>query len=107
MDIKGDKEMKTIEEQIEVMQHYANGGEVEIFTNDKWHLINNSNFANWNFNVYDFRIKEQKKTVTIEKWLISYDDGIYQILLGNENFFKKSIHPQAKIKLLETYEVEL
>lgn len=107
MDFKGDKEMKAIEEQIEIIKHFGDGGEVEIFTNGKWNLVINRDFANWNFGQYDFRIAEQKKTVTIEKWLISYDDGIYQILLGNENFFKKSIHPQAKIKLLETYEVEL
>lgn len=28
--------MKTLQEQIEVMQHYANGGDIEIFLNDNW-----------------------------------------------------------------------
>ena len=65
---------KTIQEQIEVMQHYANGGEVEIFTNSKWGDISGGGFTNWNFAKYDFRIKEQKKTITIEKWLMKAGD---------------------------------
>ena len=99
--------MKTIQEQIEIMQHYANGREIEICKNDEWSDITNPEFKDWNFAIYGFRIKEQKNTITIEKWLISYKDNSYQILQGNEEFFKKSIHPQAKVKLLESYEVEL
>lgn len=97
---------KTLKEQIEVMQHYVNGGMIEIYSKgtNTWNLVSNPSF-DWANS--DYRIKEQKKTITIEKWLISYEDNVYQILLGNEKFFKKNIHPQSKIKLLETYEVEL
>ena len=77
--------MKTIQEQIEVMQHYANGGEIEIFTNNKWGEVINSGFANWNFAKYDFRIKEQKKTITIEKWLCEYNRC--ELLEGSKRFF--------------------
>ena len=96
--------MKTLQEQIEMMQHFANGGEIEIFMNDEW---KDAISPGWNWNHCDYRIKEQKKTITIEKWLISYKDDIYQILTGNRDFFNKNIHPQAKVKLLESYELEL
>lgn len=97
---------KTIQEQIEVMQHFANYGMIEIYSTrtNTWNLISNPIF---DWKQYDYRIKEQKETTTIEKWLVSYEDGLYQILYGNKEFFNKSIHPQAKIKLLDTYEVEL
>ena len=102
--------MRTIEEQIEIMRHYANGGEIEIFTNEKWGEVTNSGFANWNFAKYDFRIKEQKKTIIIEKWLCEYNGC--EELKGSKRFFiiEKVFPFEAagkKIKLLETYEVEL
>ena len=62
--------MKTIQEQIEVMQYYANGGEVEIFSNDNWvDAIN----PGWNWNHCDYRIKEQKKTVIIESGYVKME----------------------------------
>ena len=48
--------MKTIQEQIEVMQHYSNGGEIEYFcrglgwTREKCPV--------WNWSKFDYRIKE-------------------------------------------------
>lgn len=67
---------KTIQEQIEIMQHYANGGEVEYIhkssSKEEWILKVNKDIAfNWEYK--DYRIKEQKKTITIEKWL--HEDG--------------------------------
>lgn len=48
--------MKTIEQQIAVMQHFANGGEVEAnFTGKTWVTINS---AVWDWASYDYRIKE-------------------------------------------------
>ena len=98
--------MKTLKEQIQIMTHYLNSGEVEFYdkTHDNW-IKKDINSFNWIDR--DYRIKEQKKTITIEKWLISYEDDIYQILTGNRDFFNKNIHPQAKVKLLESYELEL
>ena len=90
--------MKTIQEQIQVMQHYANGGGVEIFSNDNWvDAIN----PGWNWNHCDYRIKEQKKTVIIEKWLCKDGDTSYYIVETSD------ISGYEKVKLLNTYEVEL
>lgn len=50
--------METIQEQIEVMQHFANGGEVEHFhigVDHKWHLTTS---PKWDWRVFDYRIKE-------------------------------------------------
>ena len=101
--------IKTIQEQIEVMQHYANGGEIEIFTNEKWGDVTNGGFANWNFARYDFRIKEQKKTITIEKWLLkTYSESRYDIAeTSNITDYLMGCIGWEKVKLLETYEVEL
>lgn len=100
---------KIIQEQIEVMQHYANGGNIEIFTNEKWGDVTNSGFANWNFAKYDFRIKEQKKTITIEKWLLkTYSEARYDIAeTSNITDYVMSCIGWKQVKLLETYEVEL
>ena len=90
--------MKTIEEMIEVMQHYTNGGDIEIFSNDNWvDAIN----PGWNWNHCDYRIKEQKKTVIIEKWLCKDGDTSYYIVETSD------ISGYEKVKLLNTYEVEL
>ena len=90
--------MKTIEEMIEVMQHYTNGGDVEIFSNDKWV---DAIKPGWNWNHCDYRIKEQKKTVIIEKWLCKDGDTSYYIVETSD------ISGYEKVKLLNTYEVEL
>lgn len=96
---------KTIEEQIAVMQHYTNGGEVEMLSAfDKlWYPIKEPCF---NWLDYDYRIKEQKKTVIIEKWLMQGDTDCYFILEGNTSYFESFIK-FTKVKLLDTYEVEL
>lgn len=93
--------MKIIQEQIKVMQHFANGGEVENYRNGVWFDCPNPNW-NWNTN---YRIKKQKKTITIEKWILEQDNEI-TIIEGN----KKRIDSWSswkKLKLLDTYEVEL
>ena len=100
--------MKSLKERIAVMQYYANGGEVEIFTNGKWGNVTNDGFLNWNFAKYDFRIKEQKKTVIIYKWLmLAGDRKSYFIIEGNSDFFEDYYTEDNKIKLLDTYEVEI
>ena len=92
--------MKTIQEQIEVMQHYANGGEIEIFMNDEW---KDAISPGWNWSHCDYRTKEQKKTITIEKWLFESSVAGYSVIEGDKEYVKD----HKKIKLLETYEVEL
>ena len=91
-----------IEEMIKVMQHFADGGEVECVEkgNDNWEIVTK---PLWNFDDFEYRIKEPKQKVTIEKWLVKDTDGVYIIIetsMADELYFKK-------IKLLDTYEVEL
>lgn len=101
---------KTLQEQIEVMQHFANGGEVERSYLDKneWNneLTNEDSF-NWVY--WDYRIKEQKKTITIEKWLLkTYSESRYDIAeTSNITDYVMGCIGWEKVKLLETYEVEL
>lgn len=58
--------MKTLKEQIEVMQHYLNSGEVEILCdNGEWNIISH---PTWNWFKNKYRIKEEKQTIIIEKY---------------------------------------
>lgn len=97
---------KTIQEQIEIMQYFANGGEIEIFTNEIWV---DTVIPYWNWNNCDYRIKEQKKTITIEKWLLkTYSESRYDIAeTSNITDYVMGCIGWEKVKLLETYEVEL
>ena len=97
--------MKTLKEKIQVMTHYLNGGEVEYFSDmyDEWRLVQN---PFWDWHNVDYRIKEQKKTVTIQKWLMRGDTGCYFVLEGSISYFE-GYQNITKIRLLETYEVEL
>lgn len=48
--------MKTIQEQIEVMQHFADGGEVEKhYGVDGWEVVFN---PAWNWSTQDYRVKQ-------------------------------------------------
>lgn len=97
--------MKTIQEQIAIMQHYANGGDIEIFSNDNWvDAIN----PGWNWTHCDYRIKEQKKTVIIEKWLMKAGDRkSFFIAEGDKSYIKNYNSQVEKVRLLDTYDVEL
>ena len=100
---------KDLKEQIEIMTHYLNGGDVE-FSEDCFKTIlgetNNEDDGGlcWDWDTYDYRIKEQKQKVTIEKWLCQNGQGNYAIIEStNVNQYK----PYEKVKLIESYEVEL
>ena len=61
-------------------------------------------FPNWNWNDFDYRIKEPKQKVTIEKWLGRSSKGDYIILeASNVNLYKG----YELVKLIKSYEVEL
>lgn len=98
--------MKTIQEQIEVMQHFANGGEVERFkeTIGEWERIKDPKF-DWLSK--DYRIKEQKKTITIEKWLTRNKMYNTYSVLETSKIDVMSDSLIEKVKLLDTYEVEI
>jgi hypothetical protein len=92
-----------LKEMIKVMQHYENGGEVECVDkgNDNWEIVTK---PLWNFDDFEYRIKEQKQKVTIEKWLLKDDeDNYYVVQTSNIDIF----NDDTKIKLIESYEVEL
>lgn len=97
--------MKT-EEMIKVMQHFENGGEVECqskdFVSKKWHSVKE---PSWNWGEYNYRVKEQKQKVTIEKWLCKNKQNDF-IIIETSDIEVYMTH-YDKIKLLETYEVEL
>ena len=89
-----------LKEKIKVMQHYEIGGEIEcagINSND-WEL---NKFPLWNWMSYDYRIKEPKQKVTIEKWLCKSGENSFYIHEGTD------ADGLEKVKLMEIYEVEL
>lgn len=93
---------KDLKEQIEIMTHYLNGGEVEIYDgNNGW--VDTPKPV-WEWVCFDYRIKEEKKTVTIEKWLCKNKLDVYYIVQSSDI---DSLYQPKKVKLLETYKVEL
>ena len=96
---------KDLKEQIEIMTHYLNGGEIECVEkgNDNWEIVTK---PLWNWSDYKYRIKDPKQKVTIEKWLIKdVNNGEYFIMESSEieTYYKH----YKQIKLIEPYEVEL
>ena len=92
-----------LKEMIKVMTHYLNGGEVECVEkgNDNWEIVTK---PLWNFDDFEYRIKEPKQKVTIEKWLCQDRYGDFLIFeISNANNYKQ----YEKVKLIESYEVEL
>ena len=94
---------KDLKEQIEIMTHYLNGGEVECVEkgNDNWEIATK---PLWNFDDFEYRIKEPKPKVTIEKWLCQDRKNDY-IVVETSSIEKYVLY--KKVKLIESYEVEL
>ena len=92
-----------LKEQIEIMTHYLNGGEVECVEkgNDNWEIATK---PLWNFDDFEYRIKEPKPKVTIERWLCRDRYGDF-IAIETSNIDKYKLY--VKVKLLESYEIEL
>ena len=95
----------TLREKIQTMEAFERGEEVEHRDrlNDMWFA---SNFPAWNWKEFEYRIKPKpKKVIVIEKWLCEYCGG-YVVVAGNDlNFMRNEMF--KKVKLLNTYEVEL
>ena len=94
-----------LSEMIKVMQHYENGGDVEFKKKDeddtKWRIP----FPTWNWDDFKYRIKAPEQKVTIEKWLMQDTiDKEYRII---ETSLVDALINFKKIKLIESYEVEL
>ena len=100
-------------EMIKVMQHYENGGEVEYSEDGFETVLDKCNKYNsklcWNWIEFNYRIKEPKQKVTIEKWLIKdVDSGEYFVMeSSNIDLILKTLTDECKVKLIESYEVEL
>ena len=98
-----------LKEMIKVMQHYEDGGLVE-FSDDKFKTVlstvnkKDDKDICWNWEEFEYRIKEQKQKVTIEKWLCRDKQGDY---LTRETSNIDGYLTIKKIKLIESYEVEL
>ena len=93
---------KDLKEQIEIMTHYLNGGEIECVEkgNDNLEIVTK---PLWNWDEFDYRIKEPKQKLTIEKWLCrDYHEKFIVIETTDidEYYYKK-------VKFIESYEVEL
>ena len=91
-----------LEEMIKVMQHYADGGEVENRDKEsnKWFKVYT---PAWNWSKYDYRIKKEKRVV-IEKWLCRDKEGDYAVI-ESSNIAKFITY--TKVKLIKIYEVEI
>ena len=93
---------KDLKEQIEIMTHYLNGGEIECVEkgNDNWEIATK---PLWNFDDFEYRIKEEKQKVTIEKWLFRDKQGDFLVIeISNADNYKQ----YEKVKLMEIYEVD-
>ena len=98
-----------LKEQIEIMTHYLNGGEVEC-SEDCFKTIlgrvnnKNTNGLSWDWSSLQYRIKPEKQKLTIEKWLFRDKQGDFLVIeISNADNYKQ----YEKVKLIESYEVEL
>ena len=94
-----------LKEMIKVMQHFENGGKVEYSEkkggSNHWTTVTS---PSWDWVYFEYRIKEQKQKITIEKWLCRDNQGVYAIIEStNINQYKS----YEKVKLIKSYEVEL
>ena len=98
-----------LEEMIEIMTHYLNGGEVECSDDGFKTVLCTANKKDdkdlgWDWEDFEYRIKEEKQKLTIEKWLFRDKPGDFLVIeISNADNYKQ----YEKVKLLETYEVEL
>ena len=103
-----------LSEMIKIMQHYENGGAVE-YSEDGFKTVlctvnkERDGDLSWNWSDYTYRIKEQKQKVTIDKWLIkNVDSGEHFIMESSDvDLTLKAFPNGCKVKLIESYEVEL
>ena len=96
---------KTIKEIIEVMEHYDNGGEVEFKENNPYNFEWRLSTPRWNWDAFDYRIKKQK--VMIEKWLVEENNIKVVVEASDIDSWLKPFATTKKLKLIESYEVEI
>ena len=97
----------TLRGKIEVMEAFERGEYVEVRTDKTksgtWSVAVD---PIWDWNNNDYRIKPKpKQVIAIEKWLCKGVDNEYYIVEGFANQLRK--YEGNKVKLLDTYEVEI
>ena len=93
-----------LKEMIKVMQHFEDGGEIKCVEkgNDNWEIVTK---PLWNWDDYNYRIKESKQKVTIEKWLMqSTIDKEYRII---ETSLVDKVVNFKKVKFIKSYKIEI
>ena len=100
--------MTTLREKIECMEAFERGEYVEVRTDKtvagQWRVTID---PLWDWNNNDYRIEPKpKQTVTIEKWLINYQALKMIVEVTDIERFLLEFGGE-KVKLLDTYEVEL
>ena len=87
-----------------------NGGDVEYVVKGKayynWDIVEN---PIWDWHNFEYRIKERKVKVTIEKWLIKdIDSGEYFTMESSDvDLTLKDFPSWWRVKLLETNVIDL
>ena len=104
-----DENQMELKEMIEVMQHYEDGGNVE-FSDDNFEEAfgvankKDNKDLSWNWRTFAYRIKESKQKATIEKWLCRDSSGDF-VIIETSNI--DGYRYLEKVKLIESYEIEL
>ena len=96
----------TLDEKIEVMMACKRGEEIELNQDDNDWIVCNSPSWDWLNNSYRIKPKP-KQVVVIEKWLcknITWDT--YFVFEASKEHLEAT-KIMSKVKLLDTYEVEL
>ena len=94
---------KDLKEQIEIMTHYLNGGKIEA-SKKHTQIWAGASLPCWDWDTFDYRIKPEKQKLTIEKWLFRDKQGDFLVIeISNADNYKQ----YEKVKLIESYEVEL
>lgn len=89
----------TTEQMIEVMQHHANGGEVVAANRGKlgrWEVLPKQ-YIYWNWDEYNYRIKQPKKTKTMCFWRVKTKSGW---------FFSTNMCTEEELKELWPYALD-
>ena len=95
----------TLREKIEVMEACERGEEIEI-SNNLGEIWIQEPCPNWNWVNCTYRIKPRpKQVVVIEKWLAESAFDGYLIIEGTKEYIQD--FSNTKVKLLDTYEVEI
>ena len=97
---------KTIKEMIEVMDWFEGGGAVE-YRDIDYPFWNSVTHPSWDWSRYEYRIKESKQKVTIEKWLIEENDIKFVVETSDIDSWLNPFATAKKLKLIESYEVEI